>query len=283
MASTNKTQYFELSQYISTDKPTYLVDYNGDMAKIDGGLHTATQKANEATSNIGDLTTLTTTNKSSLVGAVNEIEDETTTNTSAITSNSTAIGSIVNLNTTDKSNLVSATNEVNNKIGNLSNLNTYSKANVVSAINEIETKTSPAYYVAHPTSTQTLPTTWDNPLTISLSEPSVYTGNLTLSNNRIVIGSGINHVRVSANASFTEPTTNGYVILRVVKNTDNVVCDSVMSALNSSSFYFFHCGIPATIIEVDQNDVLRLEVLSTCGGTTRADSTEIYLCVEKVD
>ena len=35
MSSTNKTLTIELSQYISTDKPTYLVDYNGDMLKID--------------------------------------------------------------------------------------------------------------------------------------------------------------------------------------------------------------------------------------------------------
>lgn len=282
MASTNKTQYFELSQYVSSDKPTYLVDYNGDMSKIDGGLHTATVNSNEALTHIGDLTELTTTNKTDLVSAVNEVEGEVTINTTSISANTTAIGTIANLNTTDKSNLVSATNEVNNKIGNLSNLNTYSKANVVASINEIEAKTSPAYFVAHPTVEQTLPTTWENPLVIALSEPSVNEGNLTLVNNRIKIGSGINHVRVSANASFLEPTTDGYIIARIVKNTDTVLCDSVTSVV-TSSLYFFHCGIPATIVEVDQNDVLRLEVASTCGGKTRTQATEIYLCVEKVD
>lgn len=35
MSSTNKTVTIELSQYIGTDKPTYLSDYNGDMLKID--------------------------------------------------------------------------------------------------------------------------------------------------------------------------------------------------------------------------------------------------------
>lgn len=38
MASTNKTTNYELSQYIGTDKPTYLVDYNSDMLKIDTGI-----------------------------------------------------------------------------------------------------------------------------------------------------------------------------------------------------------------------------------------------------
>ena len=35
MSSTNKTANYNLSQYIGTDKPTYLGDYNSDMAKID--------------------------------------------------------------------------------------------------------------------------------------------------------------------------------------------------------------------------------------------------------
>lgn len=38
MSATNSTTTIGLSQYISTDKPTYLVDYNGDMLKIDGAI-----------------------------------------------------------------------------------------------------------------------------------------------------------------------------------------------------------------------------------------------------
>ena len=37
MASTNKTANLKLSQYINTDKPSYLQDYNEDMRKIDEG------------------------------------------------------------------------------------------------------------------------------------------------------------------------------------------------------------------------------------------------------
>lgn len=55
MSSTNKTTTIELSQYVSTDKPTYLVDYNGDMLKIDNAIAadrdsitTAQNKANTA-------------------------------------------------------------------------------------------------------------------------------------------------------------------------------------------------------------------------------------------
>lgn len=58
MSSTNKTTNYELSQYIGTDKPTYLGDYNSDMLKIDtqmkanaDGIATATSTANTASSN----------------------------------------------------------------------------------------------------------------------------------------------------------------------------------------------------------------------------------------
>ena len=35
MTATNKTANYELSQFVGTDRPTWLGDYNGDMAKID--------------------------------------------------------------------------------------------------------------------------------------------------------------------------------------------------------------------------------------------------------
>lgn len=35
MTATNKTANYKLSQFVGTDRPTWLVDYNGDMAKID--------------------------------------------------------------------------------------------------------------------------------------------------------------------------------------------------------------------------------------------------------
>lgn len=55
MSATNHTSTIELSQYVSTDKPTYLTDYNGDMLKIDNAIaadrdsiSTAQNKANTA-------------------------------------------------------------------------------------------------------------------------------------------------------------------------------------------------------------------------------------------
>lgn len=35
MTATNHTENYNLSQFVGTDRPTWLVDYNGDMTKID--------------------------------------------------------------------------------------------------------------------------------------------------------------------------------------------------------------------------------------------------------
>lgn len=53
MSSTNKTTNYNLSQYIGTDKPTYLGDYNGDMLKIDKQMKANADSASNATSAAG--------------------------------------------------------------------------------------------------------------------------------------------------------------------------------------------------------------------------------------
>lgn len=74
MSSTNKTTYYKLSQYIGTDKPTYLGDYNSDMSKIDTGIHGADDKATTASQNAG-----------SAIARVGEVEKTLQSHTSAIT------------------------------------------------------------------------------------------------------------------------------------------------------------------------------------------------------
>ena len=118
-ASTNSTTHYDLSQYIASDKPTYLIDYNQDMSKIDTAIYNAMSKASVNESNIGTMTDLTTAAKTSLVNAINEINTQlganTTnigTNTSNIATLGTNMGDLVNLMTVAKNNLVSAINEL---------------------------------------------------------------------------------------------------------------------------------------------------------------------------
>lgn len=126
MSSTNKTTNYNLSQYVGEDKPTYLGDYNGDMLKIDTQMKNNNNLASSANT-----------------AASNASEAAIAANTKA-TNNETKIGTISNLTTTEKTNLVGAVNEVNGiatantgAIGTLSNLLTTEKDNLVGAINEI--------------------------------------------------------------------------------------------------------------------------------------------------
>lgn len=130
MSSTNKTTHYNLSQYVGTDKPTYLADYNTDMSNIDTGIYGAKSTADTNTNSIGTLSGLTTDTKSNLVGAINEVDahadtnaDNISTNTTNIASNTSHIGVMANLDTTEKSSLVGAVNEVNTLAKNIEKLN----------------------------------------------------------------------------------------------------------------------------------------------------------------
>ena len=50
MSSTNKTTNYELSQFIGSDKPAWLVDYNGDMSRIDNQMKANADAAASAAS-----------------------------------------------------------------------------------------------------------------------------------------------------------------------------------------------------------------------------------------
>ena len=73
MASTNKTNNFNLSQFIETDKPTFLGDYNTDMNKIDDAMQVNKLASENNNNSIGNLQELDTQNKLNLVSAINEV------------------------------------------------------------------------------------------------------------------------------------------------------------------------------------------------------------------
>lgn len=80
MSHTNSTPNYNLPQFVGTDKPTWLNDVNGAMSAIDtqmkANADSATQantNATTAVNNTGTLANLNTTDKTSLVGAVNEV------------------------------------------------------------------------------------------------------------------------------------------------------------------------------------------------------------------
>ena len=129
MSSTNKTTNYELSQFIGSDKPAWLSDYNGDMGKIDTGIHNAQTTA---------------------TGADGKAD-----------ANATSIGTLSNLNTTAKTDLVSAINEANTNAGTAqgtaSSANTKAEANATS-IGKIVSTLNINTYLAYKYSDITIPT-----------------------------------------------------------------------------------------------------------------------------
>ena len=72
----------------------------------------------------GDLSALTTTEKTNIVGAINEHDSE--------------IGDLSDLTTADDGTLVEAINELDGDVGDLADLDTTDKDNLVDAINEVK-------------------------------------------------------------------------------------------------------------------------------------------------
>ena len=112
MASTNHTTNYNLSQYVGSDKPTYLGDYNSDMSKIDTQMKTNADNNTITDGKVGILTNLTTTAQSNVVAAINEVDGNCDTNAGAISTTNTNIGTLSNLNTENKTSIVNAINEI---------------------------------------------------------------------------------------------------------------------------------------------------------------------------
>lgn len=115
MGASNHTTNYNLSQFVGTDKPAWLQDYNGDMSKIDAGIHQAKQAA--------DTAQLDATQAGNAAAA----------NASAITSLQTNVGSLQTAVGTNTGNI----NTINSLIGN--GTPTTTDQTLIGAINELVT------------------------------------------------------------------------------------------------------------------------------------------------
>lgn len=105
-ASTNKTANYDLPQFVGTDKPTWLGDFNTAMATIDGGMaenksniesmdsrvSSAEATASQASQNVSALTTRVGTVESSVSSATTTANNAQQTATSALNTANTANG-----------------------------------------------------------------------------------------------------------------------------------------------------------------------------------------------
>lgn len=118
MPSTNKTNPYELSQFIGSDIPSWLSDYNSDMLKINNAIQEAKTSADDAMSSAGsassDVTALSNT-VSNLSESLNNTNQNVTKNTSDITAINSSVSNI-NQNIDSLNGKVNANSE---SIGNL--------------------------------------------------------------------------------------------------------------------------------------------------------------------
>lgn len=73
MASTNKTTNYELSQFIETDRPAWLTDYNGDMRTIDSTMKAISDVASGASGSISELADRMSTAEGNISTNTNDI------------------------------------------------------------------------------------------------------------------------------------------------------------------------------------------------------------------
>ena len=113
MSATNHTTNYELPIFVGTDKPAWLVDWNGAMTAIDTAIHTAEGKADQAGTDIGGIESSISTINSTLTSinsAVSQLRLDTNANTGSINTIQELIGNGTPT-TTDKT-LIGAINEL---------------------------------------------------------------------------------------------------------------------------------------------------------------------------
>ena len=160
---------------------------------------------------IGTLTSLTTNEKSNLVGAVNEVKGTADSALAQANTNKTNIGTLTNLTTTEKGNLVGAVNEVKgtaddalaqattnkNSIGTLTSLITTEKGNLVGAVNEVKGVADAAQTKADSAFTQA-----------NTNKNSIGTlTNLTTTEKGNLVGA-VNEVKGTADSALAQANTN---------------------------------------------------------------------------
>ena len=120
MGHTNETANVELSQFLGTDKPAWLVDYNGDMAKIDAYAYATKVKADANESAITSLGNRVTTVENDVTNTITPALTAAQNNITTLQGNITTINSLIGNGTptTTDQTIIGAINEINSNLTN---------------------------------------------------------------------------------------------------------------------------------------------------------------------
>ncbi len=272
---TNETTNYDLPQFIGTDKPTWLGDFNTAMSTIDTAVGTnasaITSLGTRVTSAEG-IASQASTDVAGLTSTVNTLSGNVTTvTTTANNAQSTATSALNTANSADGKATTNASS-----IGDITDLETTVKTDLVSAINEVNEKNIITVGLSSDYTTPTANTIlqitgWTSLDTIG--------NKLSLSNNKIIIGSGISKVKVSYSAE-VRSAGSGSINLYLRQN-DTLISQEVESftAANQSGELMY---IPR-LIDVQENDTIDLVIYAAQNSKLIAGYDDIKASIMTVE
>lgn len=249
MSSTNKTANYELSQFVGTDIPSILSDYNGDMRKIDAGIAEVATSAGSSASAVSALAGRVTTaenNITSLNGALEVTNQRSIQNQTAIT----AVQGVIPSDASTENKLATV-EEVGDVADNVRGVD-----DRVQAIEDVVPSTA--------SSSNKLATMQDIP-----SSPTQYIGDepIVIENGHIKLEIGSDYTSYASNV----PATMGALLelirtkLLALNFHNNDLCESFTTInLNGDIYHFSQTGHKFTCVTRQHTYVLDLAIQGSC-------------------
>lgn len=170
--------------------------------------------------------------------------------------------------------------------GELSNLNTTDKSNLVSAINEIGSGGSKNIIMMQLTGAQSFGGAYTK---LNLSAGTTIGTKLSVSSNQVKIGSGVNHIKVSATLGYNYASA-GMRYLRITKNWNASSIDTTSIALQqtyeNSTNHVGTLAITDVVVPVSEGDLIAMYVYGLSGDSARYTNgvmIQTNMTVEVVD
>lgn len=247
MASTNKTTNYNLSQYIGTDKPTYLGDYNSDMSKIDTQMKT---NADNIATAISGVESAQATANSANATATQANSTATQANSTANSANTTA----GNAQSTANSALSTAT----------SAQTTASQANT--KITNLETSLNISSF-----------TTYDQTNDFTKNNVNLTSANITVACNST---GDIFKVYGEVVGTLPNPNIGGSVSIQTaLRPEDNITIKAAGICGFSNTGYNEFNAIRPTNISITTNGLLTITVPAMNGSTTEIKRVILFPCL----
>ena len=211
MSATNSTTHYELPSFLGSDKPAWLVDWNGAMATIDSAIYEAKQAADTA----GTSASAVASDLATLSGTVSTQGSTISTLSDTLT---TAVGNINTIN--------GNINTINSLIGN--GTPTTTDQTIIGAINEINAKVNPLINgTVVATVTADGVKTYGTILNELFNAYQLISSSLTdhqKSNLKLIIGDGIYQVHYISGTSLQFYQSNGTEIYHAIADSTLSSC-----------------------------------------------------------